>query len=270
MAAGMEHTFSLNPGVIDLRRRSKHGCIDCKAAKVRCDEARPSCATCTRRKRVCRGYAHHANAKSLPRQEQHKSPSMSPAKVRIKTSSDPLTPTSPISEFATEEDDTRQSPCSNISDKTNTSLRQIQEQLFDSSTSTDLTVRSSSRALDASLRAIPKSIPSIPAGTIPEADCSTINVYFKRHPVELVISSEFVDEMNAVVLMVLQDSPSAIGDALYGIGRVYLDQDSQSTKLPLALNRRARTLARLRVKDPNCELEQMLVMMLALSGMEVL
>ncbi|KAK4938225.1 hypothetical protein LTR10_021298 [Elasticomyces elasticus] len=131
-------------------------------------------------------------------------------------------------------------------------------------------VRSSSQALDSALRRIPKSLPSIPVGAIPEADCSTINVYFKRHPVELVISSEFVDEMNAVVLMVLQDSPSAIGDALYGIGRVYLDEDSSSTKLPLALDRRARTLARLRMKDPNCELEQMLVMMLALSGMELI
>lgn len=131
-------------------------------------------------------------------------------------------------------------------------------------------VQSSSRALDVSLGHIPKSLPSIPVGTIPEADCSTINVYFARHPVELVISSEFIDEMNAVVLMVLQDSPSAIGDALYGIGRVYLDQDSPSTKLPLALNRRAKILARLRVKDPNRELEQMLVMLLALSGMEVL
>ncbi|KAI1612546.1 fungal-specific transcription factor domain-containing protein [Exophiala viscosa] len=170
----------------------------------------------------------------------------------------------------TEEDDTRQSPYSNIIDDTTTSLGHVQEQLFDSPISTDLMVHSCSRALDASLRRIPKSLPSIPVGTIPEADCSTINVYFRRHPVELVISSEFVDEMNAVVLMVLQDSPSAIGDALYGIGRVYMDQDSQSTKLPLALNRRARTLARLRVKDPNRELEQMLVMMLALSGMELI
>jgi hypothetical protein len=134
----------------------------------------------------------------------------------------------------------------------------------------ELTIKRPSCEQNASsLPLVPRSLPAIPPGTISEEDATTINVYFNRHPFELVISLEFVDEMNASVLMILQDNPTAVGDALYSIGRVYLDEEGQrSSLLPLALDRRARTLARLKVKDPSRELEQMLLMTLALGAME--
>ena len=117
---------------------------------------------------------------------------------------------------------------------------------------------------------IPRSIPVIPPGAIPEDDAETINVYFNRHPFEQVISIEFVEEMNASVFMVLQDSPMTVGDALYSIGRVYLEEEGHGALLPLALERRARALASLKVKDPSREIEQMLLTSLALGAMEVL
>lgn len=133
----------------------------------------------------------------------------------------------------------------------------------------DLMVWAPQSDLEQSVSFLPRSIPFIPTGTIPEDDILTINVYFDRHPFELVIGPEFVDEMNASVLMVLQDNPTAIGDALYSIGRVYLDEEVQTARLPLALDRRAKTLARLKAKDPTRELEQMLLMTLTLGAMEV-
>lgn len=109
----------------------------------------------------------------------------------------------------------------------------------------------------------------IPPGTIPEDDVELVSLYFKRHPFEQVISLDFVDEMNAVTWMVFQQSPMAVIDALCSIGSVYLGEDSQGALLPLAIARRGRTLATLRVKDPSCELEQMLLMALSLGAMEV-
>lgn len=132
--------------------------------------------------------------------------------------------------------------------------------------STDLTL---SRESMTSPRSIPPLIPTIPPGTVREDDMETMNAYFTRHPFEQVISLEFVDEMNASVFMVFQDSPMAVGDALCSIGHVYLEEDGQGSLLPLALDRRARTLARLKAKDPSRELEQMLLMSLALGAMEV-
>jgi hypothetical protein len=144
--------------------------------------------------------------------------------------------------------------------------RAIQDEAFRQLTSLDLEISS---RLTAHLSSIPRSIPVIPPGTIPDADAETINVYFNRHPFEQVISLEFVEEMNASVFMVLLDSPETVGDALYSIGHVYLEEESQSLLPPLALERRAKTLARLKVKDPSRELEQMLLMSLTLGAMEV-
>lgn len=39
-----------------MNRRSREGCIDCKRAKVKCDEIQPSCGTCARRGHICQGY----------------------------------------------------------------------------------------------------------------------------------------------------------------------------------------------------------------------
>jgi hypothetical protein len=40
-----------------MNRRSRNGCIDCRKSKVKCDEIRPFCGTCTRRRHICQGYA---------------------------------------------------------------------------------------------------------------------------------------------------------------------------------------------------------------------
>jgi hypothetical protein len=52
------------------------------------------------------------------------------------------------------------------------------------------------------------------------ADESTIEIYFNRHPYEMVIGSEFVNAMSANVLLILQHKPKAIGDSLSGIWQV--------------------------------------------------
>lgn len=120
-----------------------------------------------------------------------------------------------------------------------------------------------------SFPSIPQTLSIIPPGTIPPDDEEIIKLYFNRHPFEQVISLEFVDEMNASTWMVFLDSPEAVVDALCSIGSVYLEEDSQGALLPMTLARRARTLATLRAKDPSRELEQMLLMSLALGAMEV-
>jgi hypothetical protein len=117
---------------------------------------------------------------------------------------------------------------------------------------------------------IPQSLSIIPPGTIPPDDAEIIKLYFNRHPFEQVISLEFVDEMNASTWMVFLDSPEAVADALCSIGSVYLEEASQGALLPMTLSRRARTLATLKAKDPSRELEQMLLMSLALGAMEVI
>ncbi|ODH29064.1 hypothetical protein ACO22_03840 [Paracoccidioides brasiliensis] len=49
----------------------------------------------------------------------------------------------------------------------------------------------------------------IPPGTTSPADEASIKVYFERHPPELLIGYEFIDEMNPLILFLLQDSPRA-------------------------------------------------------------
>lgn len=248
-----EHVFALNPDTFDIRRRSKFGCIDCKAAKVRCDQVRPSCGTCARRRRVCRGYTH---AKPPPKITRQKTKSYN------ESSSDGfiLLPDSG-SDGRAEKTLSIPSPAPDGDAASS----------FKTAAATTTTTPPGCSAYNARtfFDIIPQSLPVIPPGAIPESDFPTINVYFNRHPNELVISAEFVDEMNASILLLLQDNPTAIGDALYSIGRMYLTEDGRGSLLPMALDRRARTIARLRVKNPSCELEQMLAMTLALGAMEV-
>jgi Fungal Zn(2)-Cys(6) binuclear cluster domain len=281
MATWTEHIFALNPDTFDIRRRSKYGCIDCKAAKVRCDEVRPSCGTCARRHRVCRGYTHQPNnnnarAGAAPKRKRQRSetsityPKSDQTTVSIDTHVCLLPTTSSPSRKSARRQ-SLQSLHVETSSEALSSLSPYYNAGSEYQTPTDLVSAASPGGSSASIHPIiPRSLPAIPPGAIPEADGPTINVYFNRHPFELVISAEFIYEMNAAILLVLQDSPAAIGDALYSIGRIYLDEDApQGSLLPLALDRRAKTLARLRLKDPSCELEQMLAMTLALGAMEV-
>lgn len=101
------------------------------------------------------------------------------------------------------------------------------------------------------------------------ADEPGVKIFFDRHPFDLVINSEFVEEMNALTLLVLHRDPVAIGNTLSAIGQLYLDTSGSSSLVP-SLTRRARTFARLRsMKDPSSEIEQVIVMVLGLAAMEV-
>lgn len=259
----------------DVRRRSNRGCIDCKVAKVRCDELHPSCGTCTRRQRRCRGYVAPAHTRFYSKERQQKFLLYVPTNARSKwitshsnvSPLDTQMPASPTIEPTAEGFGRALSLCSITDAKSDVQSGLIENEAFQVPTSLDLMTCNEPIAY---LSVIPRSIPVIPPGTISDADAETINIYFNRHPFEQVISLEFVEEMNASVFMVLQDSPVTVGDALYSIGRVYLEEDGQGSLLPLALERRGRTLARLKVKDPSREIEQMLLMSLALGAMEVL
>jgi hypothetical protein len=50
-------------------------------------------------------------------------------------------------------------------------------------------------------------------GLVPPEDARAVQAWFNRHPNEMVVSSNFVDEMNANVLCVLQLYPDAIRNA---------------------------------------------------------
>lgn len=114
-----------------------------------------------------------------------------------------------------------------------------------------------------------KTMANIPPGTVHPSDEPFIEVYFTRHPTELVFGSEFVNEMNSCVLKVFQNSPMAVGDSLSAIGEAYLKDHKSQAMVPVP-NRRARILARLRNLDTlGVSLELLLTVMLGLCAVEV-
>ncbi|ODH50434.1 hypothetical protein GX48_03395 [Paracoccidioides brasiliensis] len=74
----------------------------------------------------------------------------------------------------------------------------------------------------------------IPPGTTSPADEASIKVYFERHPPELLIGYEFIDEMNPLILFLLQDSPRA-------------------SYQRLSLHQSGRSMWRMRDSDPPCK-----------------
>lgn len=257
--------------VAHIKRRSRGGCIDCKKAKVKCDEARPTCGTCARRRHVCQGYA---NTKPQLRWQPPEGSSRSWLCRRTKSvdTSSAGSPGQPCTELSTscsvrESDGPASELPSSSAELTNTAS---------TSTASSKSGRTSiipTTSRDASAQSLlapsPRSLSSIPPGMIRAADEPGVKIYFDRHPFDLVINSEFVEEMNALTLLVLQRDPVAIGNTLAAIGQLYLDT-SGSGSLVSPLTRRARTFARLRsMEDPSSELEQVLVMVLGLAAMEV-
>jgi hypothetical protein len=100
------------------------------------------------------------------------------------------------------------------------------------------------------------------------ADKAFIEVYFLRHPSEMIMNNDvFVQEMNGAVISLLQQSPTAVGDSLAAIGESYV---KDSVDLALVLNRKMRLLSRLRLIDENgSNPELVLMLLLALCGVEV-
>ncbi|KAL4784442.1 fungal-specific transcription factor domain-containing protein [Aspergillus varians] len=220
-----------------MATRSRKGCIDCKRAKVKCDEVHPSCGTCARRRRQCSGYGRSpsASAGSVPRR----------ASVTSRTSIP--------------------SPCSSMEDEVATDADVVDR------TSTADYMRS--MILEASTRAPPALSPVrgpslIPLGEILAADKPFIEVYFMRHPAEMVMSNElFVHEMNGAVISLLQQSPTAVGDALAAIGENYVKEAVDSA---LVSNRKMRLLSRLRmINEGGNSPELVLMLLLALCGVEL-
>jgi hypothetical protein len=116
---------------------------------------------------------------------------------------------------------------------------------------------------------VPRTVPRIPAGTIDPADEPFIELYFRRHPRELVFGPEFVHEMNSNVLKVFQNSPLAVGDSLSAIGEAYCKDRSLAVAVPIA-SRKARILARLRAMDNlGVSMELLLSIILGLCAVEV-
>lgn len=237
--------------------------MDCKRSKVKCDEARPSCGTCARRRLVCHGYAHLKDKlKTAKRSSSSRQQSTTAQERRTSSAS-------------AEVDDTVSSPGPVSPDSSTKAENASQIQHGDAEESSQLVLSSHTSplttltALNDMFSMIPlTTVSTIPPGMIHPADESTVEVYFSRHPSELTIGPEFVNEMNANVLMVLQSNPRAISDCLFAVGQIYV-ADMSVDSLPV-LNRRARILANLRnMNDPERELEQMVVMLLGLCAMEV-
>lgn len=115
----------------------------------------------------------------------------------------------------------------------------------------------------------PRAMGLIPPGVVDEGDQATVEVYFTRHPWELSISSEFVDEMNANVLAVLQQNPQTIVDSLSAIGHSYMTESESESSIAV-LKYRARILATLRSMEvSDCRLEEMVFLRLGLCAIEL-
>lgn len=242
--------------------RSKGRCIDCKRAKIKCDEAPLACGTCSRRGYVCQGYlktettppAKIINARNLrilkPKKSHHVSLlSDSCSEDRNRTCAD--------------HDGQIISPVSTRGDESSFSFHKSRSALVTSNRQPNETP-----SQDAPLTLL-QSISNLPPGSIPSLDGMVIEVYFSRHLAELAISPEFVDEMSSNILKVFYNDPQPVCDSLSAIGYIYMGLDSQSSIVPF-LDRKARILARLRAMNGiGHNLEEMVVILLGLCALEV-
>lgn len=226
---------------LSMNRRSRNGCIDCKKSKIKCDERRPHCGTCARRNYSCRGYSEDLDDTSHTRSRFSEGAKVGKSERRQvghkKTNSQVINPHQP---------DTRRVDRSPLKSHF----------LFDESSSLTKVNKANNTPLCSRIFSIPQS-------ALDKADEPTLELYFLRHPSELVISDEFVDEMNANVLQVFLEDPEGVCESLSSIGYVYLESGQE---LVLTLGRKARILARLR---DGKQLEQMLLMLLGLCAVEV-
>ncbi|KAH7348588.1 fungal-specific transcription factor domain-containing protein [Rhexocercosporidium sp. MPI-PUGE-AT-0058] len=268
-----------------MQRRSRKGCIDCKRAKVKCDEEQPHCGTCKRRGYACQGYA----IPPVTSPKHALRPPASPAAVSQSQRSERIEPQTPalipesqwyekrqstnrhsardIHETPREEDVHRSTPRSQASEVEEMALED--SDAFSSVieyTEQQITLIARARANSMQLPSCPPLYPTVPdhpPDAIGRTDQPGVEIYFSRHPRELVMSKEFVDEMNANVLQVFNQDPAAVGDTLSAIGHIYLGEGGSSI-VPM-LDRRQRILARLRDRR---DLEQMMIMLLGLCALE--
>lgn len=277
-----------------MNRRSRGGCVDCRKAKVKCDEIKPHCGTCKRRRHACQGYASIATASvQSPTASISHSNKVSRRPVRQSSARKQLSPGF-ISIAVSDPDEEGRHEVVNdeLSSKSAPRYKEAEEEeggdagtalkrpfsRFSEPVTTgysSVTVPKAGHPLimDPVLMT-PRALGLIPPGVVSSTDRPTVELYFNRHPYELNISPEFVNEMNANVLAILHQSPHAIVDSLSAIGHSYLTGQAQSGQASLAvLNYRARILATLRTMQLSANdynLEVMVFMLLSLSAVELI
>ncbi|KAI5461764.1 fungal-specific transcription factor domain-containing protein [Mariannaea sp. PMI_226] len=57
LPAGFSEPVHAGPAPKPRHEKSRNGCVTCKARRRKCDEAKPSCSQCVRRRVVCGGYS---------------------------------------------------------------------------------------------------------------------------------------------------------------------------------------------------------------------
>ncbi|KAL2839741.1 fungal-specific transcription factor domain-containing protein [Aspergillus pseudoustus] len=233
-----------------MATRSRKGCIDCKQAKVKCDEVHPHCGTCARRRRQCSGYANNSRASAAPRNSGSASRSVGLHHRRSSVASSASMASS--SRASVGGDTWLVSPSSSSSSSTADYMRSM---ILEASTKANAVPPARGPAL-------------IPLSEILAADKPLIEVYFMRHPSEMIISNDFfISEMNGAAIALLQQSPTAVGDALAAIGENYVADSPDSA---LVSNRKTRLLSRLRlINEEESSPELVLMLLLALCGVEL-
>lgn len=244
-----------------MNRRSRKGCIDCKRAKVKCDEGFPACGTCYRRGYVCQGYTKPCGQGSQTSKVNARHELSRRRFERMKNHGNYV--------------EERQTCIDPYRGSSSESGSESPSAIYPESVDGSPTIRcpKSPRTtieegvVEGSYKCHPQlcqRIPFIPAGVIETADREVLEVYFARHAPQQVISVEFAAEMNENVLKVFQKDPTAVCDSLTAIGYIYSGGEGKSI-VPL-LDRRARILSRLREKR---DLEEVLVMLLGLCALDV-
>ncbi|KAK0121879.1 hypothetical protein ONS95_010159 [Cadophora gregata] len=272
-----------------MQRRSRKGCIDCKKAKVKCDEEQPTCGTCKRRGYACQGYAapvpsavKHTpkpaatspSPKAVSRSPRSKiepqTPALIPHQQWYENRQSPKTPnTRDHHETSRQDDGVLFTPQNQAMESNEVEMKDVE--VFFSNveyTEQQITVIARARASSMQLPSCPPiypTVPDLPPDAIGRTDKPGVEVYFNRHPSDLVISKEFVNEMNANVLQVFNQDPAAVAETLSAIGHIYLGEAGSSI-VPV-LDRKQRILARLRDRR---DLEQMMIMLLGLCALELI
>lgn len=244
--------------------RSRRGCVDCRKARIKCDEVHPECGTCHRRGYICRGYVQTDRSDLKSQSLSITAPVLSHAITR------PLYDASRFSNSTVVTETTTFSQCDAESPSTAYSGDVLAE--WNSTANNTLVPRSKSVDESEGLNQPPLyliSLSSIPQGIISNYDWKIIELYFNRHPAALVISPEFVEEMKSNMFQVFHSDPQTVCDSLSAIGHNYLGDKSTTTLVPV-LNRKGRILARLRAMDGvGHDLEKTIVLLICLCTLEV-
>ncbi|CAH0015699.1 unnamed protein product [Clonostachys rhizophaga] len=253
-----------------MATRSRKGCIDCKQAKIKCDEQHPFCGTCTRRRRQCRGYA---TPKTRSSSHHHPHGVSAGAYSPSSVSSESLLPNgypdggSEVLRAAGYVWVASKSPSSSGTQNAPFMTGTIASSTLNGG-SVDDSSNSPLLGISHPSLAPPRSPSFIPLNEIQPADKPLIEIYFLRHPSDMVMRNDsFIDEMNCAVISLLQKCPVVVSDSLCAIGENYIKETADAS---LVSSRKLRLLNRLRlVNEDGRNPELVLLLLLALCGAEL-